>query len=167
MGKRGDDRSIIEIRAFNRFYTRLLGLLDETLLDSPVSLTEARVLWEIRARPLSRAEDLITALSVDRGYLSRILRRLEREGLVSRSPHGTDGRIRVLTLTRSGTTFMRRLDAMASSQISRMIAVLSAGQRERLVSAMEDIQALLSSAHLRASTPAPMMERNEGRHPGP
>ncbi len=145
----GKRRQVADVRAFNRFYTRLLGLLDERLLDSPVSLTEARVLWEIRARAGIRAEDLIASLGVDRGYMSRILRRLEADGLVSRAPHGNDRRMRVLGLTRPGAAFMRKLDAQASEQIEGLMAGLSAVQQERLVRAMREIQALLGAVDLR------------------
>lgn len=144
-------RQVADVRAFNRFYTRLLGLLDERLLDSPVSLTEARVLWEIRARTGLRAEDLIASLGVDRGYMSRILRRLESEGLVSRTPRGDDRRMRVLALTRSGAGFMRRLDAQASAQIVALMARLSGSARARVVRAMREIQELLAPGALSVS----------------
>jgi len=140
---------VAAIRAFNRFYTRLLGLLEERLLDSPVSLTEARILWEIANNPNCRAEDVIASLGVDRGYLSRILRRLERHGLVSRSIHANDRRMRLLALTPSGVLFMRRLDSHASGQIRELVAGLDPRSRARLVGAMREIHDLLSSPRLR------------------
>jgi DNA-binding MarR family transcriptional regulator len=148
---KGDAAQVAAIRSFNRFYTRLLGLLDETLLDSPVSLTEARILWEISRSPRCRAEDLIASLGVDRGYLSRILRRLERGGLLLRSAHASDGRMRLLSLTRKGERFMHRLDAQASAQILQILAGLTAGRRARLVAAMGEIQALLSAPRLQGN----------------
>jgi len=145
-----EELAVSAVRSFNRFYTRLLGLLQETLLSSPVSLTEARVLWEISHSPRIRAEDLISALGVDRGYLSRILRHLERERLVSRVAHARDGRMRLLSLTQKGRAFMRRLDAQASGQIRALLGGLSQVQRTRLVGAMRDIEALLTAPRLHA-----------------
>jgi DNA-binding MarR family transcriptional regulator len=135
---------VAAVRRFNRFYTRLLGLLDEKLLASPVSLTEARILWELERNPRSRAEDLLARLSVDRGYMSRILSRLERAGLLSRSAHARDGRMRLLELTRKGHTFLSRLEEKASAQIVGLLAPLAPAQRKRLVQAMGEVEALLS-----------------------
>ncbi len=159
----GSARTVAAVRSFNRFYTRLLGLLSETLLGSPVSLTEARILWEISGSSGCRAEDLIASLGVDRGYLSRILRRLERQGLVSRSAHASDARMRILGLTAKGTAFMRRLDSQASGQVRQLLSGLSKERRERLVKAMREIQALLSSPPLRWSGSGTTMEGQTGR----
>src|SRR5271169_5115507 len=115
---------VAAVRGFNRFYTRLLGLLDEKLLASPVSLTEARILWELERNPRSRAEDLQALLCVDRGYMSRILSRLERAGFLSRTVHARDGRIRLLDLTPEGHAFLSELEEKASGQIAGLLQPL-------------------------------------------
>ena len=136
---------VAAVRHFNRFYTRLLGLLEETLLASPVSLTEARVLWELERNPRCRAEDLLRMLSVDRGYMSRLLSRLERAGLLSRTVHARDGRMRLLALTRKGHAFLARLEAQASEQIAGLLGPLDPARRARLVKAMAEVESLLSA----------------------
>jgi DNA-binding MarR family transcriptional regulator len=138
--------AVAAVRGFNRFYTRLLGLLDEKLLASPVSLTEARTLWELERNPRSRAEDLLARLSVDRGYMSRILSRLERAGLLSRTVHARDGRIRLLDLTPEGHAFLSELEEKASGQIAGLLQPLAPAQRKRLVRAMVEVEALLSAS---------------------
>ncbi|HYW84733.1 MAG TPA: MarR family transcriptional regulator [Spirochaetia bacterium] len=148
MAKRpaGYGGAVAAVRGFNRFYTRLLGLLDEKLLASPVSLTEARILWELERNPHSRAEDLLARLSVDRGYMSRILARLERAGLLSRTVHARDGRIRLLDLTLRGHAFLSGLEEKASAQIAGLLEPLAPAQRKRLVQAMAEVEALLSDS---------------------
>jgi len=158
MAKRpaGYGGAVAAVRGFNRFYTRLLGLLDEKLLASPVSLTEARILWELERNPHSRAEDLLARLSVDRGYMSRILARLERAGFLSRTVHARDGRIRLLDLTLRGHSFLSGLEEKASAQIAGLLEPLAPAQRKRLVQAMAEVEALLSDSRGSQS-------RNDGR----
>lgn len=148
--------AVAAVRGFNRFYTRLLGLLDEKLLASPVSLTEARILWELERNPHSRAEDLLARLSVDRGYMSRILARLERAGFLSRTVHARDGRIRLLDLTLRGHAFLSGLEEKASAQIAGLLEPLAPAQRKRLAQAMAEVEALLSDSRGSQS-------RNDGR----
>jgi DNA-binding MarR family transcriptional regulator len=136
--------AVAAVRGFNRFYTRLIGLLDEKLLASPVSLTEARILWELERNPRSRAEDLLERLSVDRGYMSRILSRLERAGLLSRTAHARDGRMRLLDLTPRGHAFLSGLEKKASAQVAELLEPLAPAQRKRLVRAMAEVEGLLS-----------------------
>src|ERR1700741_1401270 len=90
------------VRGFNRFYTRQIGVLRKTFLDSPYSLGEARVLYEIASRRAPTASDIARALDLDAGYLSRMLRQFERRGLIRRRTSPQDGRQSHLTLTPRG-----------------------------------------------------------------
>src|SRR5512147_1659608 len=96
-----DDR-ISAVRHFNRFFTRQIGVLRESLLHSPYSLTEARILFELAHREELTASDLCRDLRLDPGYLSRILARLEQLGVIEKIRSETDGRQRLLRLTQDG-----------------------------------------------------------------
>src|SRR6476661_8642879 len=96
------DSAIPAVRAFNRFYTRQIGVLRDGLLKSPFSLAEVRVLYEIAHRHQPSATELCEELGLDPGYLSRILRGLEKRGLISKSPAPKDGRQSLLGLTARG-----------------------------------------------------------------
>src|SRR5215813_4328859 len=93
---------IAAVRQFNRFYTKQIGVLQHGLLDSPFSLAEARVLFELAHRSRSTATELGADLGLDAGYLSRILRGFERKGLVRKARSAEDGRERFLALTDAG-----------------------------------------------------------------
>lgn len=136
---------IKRIREFNRFYTNVLGLLNDRILDSPVSLTEARVLFEIKVRPHCKAKDLMDLLCIDRGYLSRLLAKLEKRGWVIREVSSEDRRVRVLQLTKAGRDLVADLERRSESQVQGIIEPLSAAEKAELVSAMERIRSLLSA----------------------
>src|SRR5207245_10342201 len=96
-----EDR-ISAVRRFNRFFTRQIGVLREGLLHSPYSLTEARIIYELAQRDVVTAADLCRELGLDAGYLSRMVSRLEQQGLLDRLPSESDGRQRLLRLTSAG-----------------------------------------------------------------
>ncbi|WP_018607645.1 bifunctional helix-turn-helix transcriptional regulator/GNAT family N-acetyltransferase [Uliginosibacterium gangwonense] len=138
-----DTQAIEDMRHFNRFYTRQLGLLDEGLLDSVFSLTEARVLFE-----LEHAEDLTATaigreLGLDAGYLSRLLKRFESQGLLTREVSGQDSRQAVLRLTPAGYAAYAPLNQASQAQIAALLSELVVTQREKLLEAMRTIQNLL------------------------
>ncbi|HJQ29194.1 MAG TPA: MarR family transcriptional regulator, partial [Rubrobacter sp.] len=110
MVKVGREAEVGAVRRFNRFYTRRIGVLREGLLHSPYSLTEARVLFEIATVEGVSATDLSRELGLDPGYLSRILARLDGRGLIYRVRSGSDGRRRLLALTREGEKAFALLD---------------------------------------------------------
>lgn len=139
----GDE--IAAVRAFTRFYTRQIGLLNEGLHDSPFSLTDARVLYELAHHDGLTASDLSRDLGMDAGYLSRVLKKFERAGLLTRSPSETDGRQMVLDLTEAGRKAYAPLDRGSQRQIAAMLAPLSADDRRRLVGAMVTVRRLLGS----------------------
>jgi DNA-binding MarR family transcriptional regulator/N-acetylglutamate synthase-like GNAT family acetyltransferase len=134
---------VAAVRHFNRFYTRQIGLLDEGLHHSPFSLTEVRVMYEIFHRPGITATGVREALALDAGYLSRILRGLRRQGLVSARAPVADRRRRTLTLTDRGVRTFEGLNARSSEEVGTMLARLSRPQRRDLVRAMRGIEGLL------------------------
>lgn len=135
---------IKQIREFNRFYTNILGLLNDRILDSPVSLTEGRVLFELKERPSCKAKDLMELLCIDRGYLSRLLARLEKRGWVTKEVWQEDRRARSLRLTKAGMALVAELERRSESQLERIIQPLSPADKTDLLQAMERIQRLLS-----------------------
>jgi DNA-binding MarR family transcriptional regulator/GNAT superfamily N-acetyltransferase len=141
------DGQIAAVREFNRFYTNVLGLLREGLLDTPYSLTEARVLFELAREDESEAGHLRRWLDIDAGYLSRLLARFEADGLVARTRSPADARRQVISLTGAGRAVYTRLDARSSDQIRSLLGRLPVDSRQRLASAMTGIREILGPAH--------------------
>jgi DNA-binding MarR family transcriptional regulator/GNAT superfamily N-acetyltransferase len=140
------DRRIADLRRFNRFYTQKIGVLAEGLLKSPFSLSEARVLYELaREEPLT-ATGLGKQLGLDPGYLSRILRRFERRGLIRRTLSQSDRRLGLLSLTAQGRAAFALLDARSHDQIGVMLHNLPEDEQIRLVAATGTIERLLNPA---------------------
>src|SRR4051812_42312582 len=134
------------VRAFNRFYTREVGALDEHLLRGPYSLTESRVLYELAQRDRATAADLARDLRLDAGYLSRILRRFTARRLIRQAPSTADGRRRLLRLTRAGRAAFRPLERRARVDVAaRLDRLADAGQR-RVTEAMATIERLLGGS---------------------
>lgn len=142
----GSPSHVDAIRRFNRFYTRQIGVLQERVVQSTYSLGEARVLFEIAQRERTTATELVEALGLDPGYLSRILRRFSDLGLLSREPSPTDRRRSFLSLTEQGRESFAALDAGAAEEIGALLAPLAAGDRDRLVGAMAEIERLVAPA---------------------
>lgn len=138
-----NQEKIQAIRAFNRFYTDLLGLLDTHLLKSDYSLAEARILYEIFIGKEISASDIIQKLKVDKGYLSRILKKLEKQGLVSKKLSAGDGRVSLLSLTPDGLKVFHELNNASDEQIGALIITMPLPQLNDLVKHMNAIMALL------------------------
>lgn len=136
--------SIAAVRAFNRFYTAHVGALDEHLLNSPFTLAEARVLYELGHRKGVTAAVLSKDLDLDPAYLSRILRRLSHAGLVARLPNPQDGRGRVLSLTAEGRDEFERLVQASCERIGQIVEPLTSQGRAALLRAMGEIRRLLA-----------------------
>jgi DNA-binding MarR family transcriptional regulator/GNAT superfamily N-acetyltransferase len=137
---------VTAVRRFSRFYTRRIGALQEGISQSRFSLAEARVLYELANRPAPTASEIIGALGLDPGYLSRILRRLERAGLVTRSQSPADRRRNALTLTDQGRAAFTPLNAAAADEVAGLLTGLPAPAQERLVGCMRQIESLLGEA---------------------
>lgn len=140
------EQTIQLVRRFNRFYTRRIGLLREGLLDTPFSLTQARVLFEIAHRPGTRSANLATGLGLDPAYLSRLLGSFERRKLVVRKQSRDDRRVNHLRLTAKGRAAFARLDSLSREQSSELLAGLKSAEQQRLTDSMRAIQELLEPA---------------------
>ena len=133
------------VRRFNRFWTRQIGVLREGYLESPFSLTEVRVLYELARSEEITASELGKELGLDVGYLSRLLRGFEGRGLISKKPSETDGRRSLLRLTEGGQEAFAPLDARSREDVGAMLEALSAAEQDRLVGAMRTIEELLGA----------------------
>lgn len=131
------------VRRFNRFYTRHLGVLHERLLDSPFTLTEARLLHELARRDAPTGSDLARELGLDAGYVSRVLSGFERDGLLSKTRSETDARVAVLRLTRAGRAAFAALDRDSRRDVVKALAGLSETRQAQLIDAMARIESLL------------------------
>lgn len=136
---------VATVRAFNRFHTELVGALDRRILDSPHSLTESRLLFEIAHADVSTAADLARDLRLDPAYLSRALRKLADAKLIERRPSPTDGRAAALRLTRQGQRAFDALDRAANAQAAALLEPLPGLERARVVKAMSNVMASLSA----------------------
>ncbi len=139
-----DQKLIQRIRSFNRFYTSMIGLLDQHFLDSPFSLTEGRVLYEICHIKDCTAKKIRERLVIDEGYLSRIIDSFIKRGLIGKTPAPDDRRLHIIVPTERGKKEFSRLNASQNELLFRMIETLSQAEREELVEMMERIRGLLS-----------------------
>src|SRR5690242_7012482 len=141
------------IRQFNRFYTRQIGVLREGLLDSPFTLTQVRVLYELAQQEGATATSIGRELQIDPGYLSRMLRDFEKSGLIRRKSSDADGRQSHLSLTKAGREVIASLQEQARDEVRRMLAPLADQDQRRLMAAMDTIQRLLGRADGSAAAP--------------
>ena len=137
---------VLSIRRFSRFYTGQIGLLRQGLLDSPFSLTEVRILYEIAHHDRVTATDLSADLSLDAGYLSRILAKFEKRGWVQRTPSPADRRQSLLALTPKGLANFRPIEERSNRQVEQMLTKLTPASQQQLVAAMHSIEQILSPA---------------------
>jgi DNA-binding MarR family transcriptional regulator/GNAT superfamily N-acetyltransferase len=161
MSRQVPDDEVLAARAFNRFYTRKLGVLDQQLLKSPYSLSEARVMYELAHRGELAAKEIGAELGLDLGYLSRITQKFDEDGLITRTALPSDRRQYQLSLTAKGRQAFAKLERSSHDDVAAMLAVLSPRERGRLTEAMATIEGLLGPA--RASMP-PAILRDP--HPG-
>ena len=140
-----DVAAVKAIRQFNRFYTRRIGALDP-YLGSAMSLTDVRVLYELAHRETAVASEIGRDLGLDAGYMSRILRRFESEGWLTREPHARDARQSVLRLTEAGHAAFAPLQQKSRDEAAALLAPLAPAQQNQLVRAMTTMQSLLDPA---------------------
>jgi DNA-binding MarR family transcriptional regulator/GNAT superfamily N-acetyltransferase len=134
------DRQIAAVRGFSRFYTRKLGIIEPKLLDSPWTLQEARIIYEIAERQSCTATELVRALGLDAGFLSRTLRALQRRQIVARKPSKADRRVTELALTAKGRAAFAELDSRSRSVVAALLGTLDAVERAAVVNAMASIE---------------------------
>ncbi len=149
------------VRHFNRFFTRQIGVLREGLLHSPYPLTEARIIFELAQRQGLTAADLGRELGLDAGYLSRLLARLEQQGLLEKTRSETDGRQRLLRLTPQGEQAFALLDQRSRDEITDMLTELGEDDQQRLLKAMETVEGILRKG-LKYSEPFVLRQHEPG-----
>lgn len=145
----GDERGsvladrIARIRAFSRAYTRHIGLLQERLLRSPFTLSEGRVIWELAHRGSATAADLARDLGLDPGYVSRLVRRLEESGHLTRRPDPDDGRSSILELSDDGRAAFADIDAASRGELAELLSPLPDVVQERLAAHLDTARRVL------------------------
>src|ERR1700704_3193593 len=145
MSLKDSDVQIAAVRAFNRFYTSKLGVLDQHLLKSPFSLSEARVLYELAHRQDLVAKEIGIELGLDPGYLSRIVQKFDEDRLITRKPLPSDRRQYRLSLTAKGRQAFAKLERSSKDDIASMLAAMPHGDSQRLIAAMAVLERLLGA----------------------
>lgn len=140
---RVDTARVEAVRSFTRFYTSIIGVLDEGLLHTPYSVTEARIIFELAQQDATGVAELRRELGVDAGYMSRITARLEANGLVTRARSPEDARRQVLRLTDRGREVFALLDARSAAQVAHLLASVPDPVQQRVVAAMDTIRVVL------------------------
>jgi len=143
MGEK-DELVVSEVRSFSRFYTNIIGLLDQCILDSPYSLTEARILFEIGKTGKCTANSLTGQLDIDRGYMSRILNSFETDGLIKKENSIEDGRMVDLSLTEKGKEELSLLEKRSSEQIQKLTEHLTVAEKGKLIESFKYIKRTLA-----------------------
>ncbi|MBM7048163.1 MULTISPECIES: bifunctional helix-turn-helix transcriptional regulator/GNAT family N-acetyltransferase [Rhizobium] len=143
--------TIDAVRSFNRFYTNLLGVLNKAYLDSPYTLTDARVLFEVGFRGGVAASTLTRELHLDPAYLSRIVKRFREDGLIETKPDPGDARSQIMNVTDKGQAQFEEFVRRSRAQIAGYFDRLAIGEPERIVEAMRTIQDTLGADRANAS----------------
>jgi len=151
---------VATVREFSRFYTRRLGTLDEGLLATPWTLTEARVVFELAQAASTDMAALRSTLAIDSGYLSRLLARFDAAGLIARTASTTDARRQSLSLTAAGRKLFRTLDERSNRQVAQLLQPLDEPARDALVGAMRAVMRSLDDR------PRPSVVELRGLRPG-
>ena len=146
------------VRRFNRFYTRRIGVLEARYLGSPFPLPQARVLYELGQRGVATASELGAELDLDLGYLSRLVQSLRRQGLLQGEPSKEDARRVRLSLSAKGRKVYLQLDARSRQEVAGMLDQLPAAQQQRLVGALQAVEAVLE----RKDKPVSLREHRPG-----
>src|SRR5262245_56477354 len=149
------ERRVASMRRFSRFYTRRIGMLQDRFLDSPFSLAEARVLYELTQRDEPTATDICSCLDLDPGYLSRILRGFAERGLVTKTAAPEDRRQSRLALTAKGRKAYAPLERRSHDDVAAMLGALADAEQERVLAAMGTIERLIGEPAREAEAARP------------
>lgn len=136
--------TINNIRAFNRYYTNVIGLLDKGYLETKYSLTEARILFEIYSAGKIDTSEIINATLIDKSYLSRVLKKLEKDALITKSKSAQDARATQIALTEKGLTELNSLNQLTDRQIEKLLKDLTLKDQNNLVHHMNSIIQILN-----------------------
>jgi DNA-binding MarR family transcriptional regulator len=139
------EKEIQQVRDFNRYYTSIIGVLDQHYLNSPFSLPEGRVLFELHHRQPCSASELIEAARMDKGYLSRVLKSFQKKGLVTRKQSKVDGRAFQLMLTVKGEKEFHTLNIASRDLVKSLLGPLSSNDVTALINYMNGIKKILNS----------------------
>lgn len=137
---------IKELRTFNRFYTNIIGLLDMHILNSDYSLPEVRVMYELYHNTALTASDIITQFDIDKSYLSRILKKFEKNNLIRKVDSKTDKRAVVLHLSAKGKKEFENLNNASDKQIENLLKNLTDKECDELVKKILEIKKLLNKS---------------------
>lgn len=146
-----DPRQIAEIRAFSRFYTSVMGLLDQGLLQSKLTLTEARVIFELAHSGQTDVSDVRSAMKIDGAHLSRILSRFDAAGLVTRTRSADDGRRQVVQLTEDGREAFATVNERSDEQARRLLETLMPHDRGVLLASLRTVRSILGDVQAPAT----------------
>jgi DNA-binding MarR family transcriptional regulator len=137
---------VAEIRSFNRFYTNIIGILDRHILESPFSLSEARIMFEIHKTGSCTAREIKNTINMDEGYLSRIIEKFVSNKIIKKTRSKGDARVFNLSLTVKGSNIFTKLNAVSENEIRHMIQPISRREVKDLVRNMQNIRKILSKA---------------------
>jgi len=136
---------IDQIRAFNRFYTKVLGVLNKSYLGSEFGLPEIRVIQDVYLHPNRNAKEISRELNMDKGLLSRILKKLEAKGYIYREKAANDNRMEFVKLTKHGEEVYHTLNMAANRSVEEIFAGLDESRLQEIVKSMENIFSLMAS----------------------
>lgn len=136
-------KDIDDIRAFNRFYTSVIGLLDKHILNSNYSLPEVRIMYELYHHKSLTASDIINLIHLDKGYLSRIIKQFEKKKLIIKVRSEEDGRSIHISLSDSGTRKFEILNNASNKQIANILSFLNQEDSMNLLNHMKEIKTIL------------------------
>lgn len=138
------EQAVSAVREFNRFYTNIIGVVNRHVYESPYSLSEVRVLYEISHSPACTAKSIKNTLQIDEGYLSRIIDKFVKQKLVKKVQSPQDGRVYVLTLTAKGDALFSKLNDASEQSVESLLEPLSEQELQELVIMMDGIRRILS-----------------------
>lgn len=139
-------KDILQVRDFNRFYTSVIGLLDDHILNSSFTLPEARVLYELHHLQPCSATTILGAIAMDKGYLSRVLKSFQKKGMIRKLTDKSDGRAVVLSLTAKGENEFAKIDQASMKQLSDLFSKVSPREIESLLVHMQEIKRIITQS---------------------